>query len=143
MNGDLTTVVLKMQGNVSVSNSGYYGLWLNYTGSGNWLGNRGVSLFASPSTNVWYTFQFGIGSNSDAWVSVSDAGGVEGTLSGLEAGLDPYYVVLAQKEGYPADPGTNIALWQSAKLVAGSGSPPPAPPLTLSVGLAPVRTPMG
>ncbi len=97
---------LSVQGNVSVSNSGYYGLWVNYTGSGNSLGYRGVPLFASPSTNVWYTFQFGVGSDGNGSVSVSNAAaGVEGTLSGLEAGLGPYYVVLGQKEGYPGGAG--------------------------------------
>ena len=32
-------------------------------------------------------------------------------------------------------PGPNVAPWQSAILVAGAGSPPVAPPLSLSLGL--------
>ena len=110
---------LSLQGNVSSINSGYYGMWVNYTGSGKGLGNRGVSLYASPNTNVWYTLQFSIGSDGNGSVTVSDTNGVEGVLSGLAAGLGPYYVVLAQKEGYPAVPGPNVALWQSVRIVTG------------------------
>jgi formylglycine-generating enzyme required for sulfatase activity len=137
VSGDLSQW-LSIGGNVGANNGGYYGMWVNYTGSGKTLGNRGVSLFASPNTNVWYTLQISIGSDGAASAAVSDGGGVEGVLSGLAAGMGPYYIFLGQKEGYPAVPGPNVALWQSVELVAGQTPPPVPPPLSLNLGLAPV-----
>ena len=129
---------LNLQGNVSSINSGYYGVWLNYTGLGKTVGSRGVSLFASPSTNVLYTVQFSIASDGTASASCTDAYGVGGALSGFMAGRGPFYVILAQKEGYPSVPGPNAAVWESDALGYGT-SPPPLPPvLSLNLGPAPI-----
>ncbi len=59
---------LSFSGNLNSANDPYYGMWLNYTGSGTSFLLEGSKFFAAPSTNSPYTFQLSV-SSGDLFIS--------------------------------------------------------------------------
>jgi hypothetical protein len=98
----------------------YQNIWINYTGSGSALSEKGSTLYGNPSTNVWYTIQMSVGTDGDASVALMTNGVTLTSQSGLPVGNGPFYVVLAQKEGEPCTSGPLAATWQYATVVNGN-----------------------
>jgi len=98
--------------------SPYYGVWLNYTGSGQPISSLGYKLYEVPLAGVPYTVQVAAGPDGTASVALLDAAGLSlAARNGLPVGSGPFYVLLAGRDG-PA-----YANWQVAQLT------PPAPPV--------------
>lgn len=91
----------------------YQNIWINYTGSGIPLSSLGNALYGNPSLGVFYTIQISVGTNGNASVALMTNGVTLVSQSGLSVGNGPFYVVLAQKEGWPCDSGPLAATWQS------------------------------
>jgi hypothetical protein len=74
----------------------------------------GNALYGNPSLGVFYTIQISVDVSGTASVSLLDSSGVVlASQSGLSVGNGPFYVVLAQKEGWPCVSGPLAATWQS------------------------------
>jgi hypothetical protein len=102
----------------------YQNIWINYTGTGVPLGNlySGTPgpnvLYSNPSTNVFYTIQFSVGTDGKASVVLMANGATLASQSTLSVGNGPYYLVLAQQEGYPCVSGPLAATWQSISVTS-------------------------
>ena len=98
--------------------SPYYGVWLNYTGSGQPISSLGYKLYELPIAGVPYTVQVTAGADGTASVALLNSAGLALTArNGLPVGSGPFYVLLAGRDG-PA-----YANWQLTQLT------PPAPPV--------------
>jgi hypothetical protein len=112
---------MSISGNLNSSNSPYYGIWLNYTGSGTTFHMGGDLFFSKPATNAPYTIQLSVEGAGNGTALLADTNGDLLCLrSGLSVGTTPFYVVLAQREGQPSTVGTNIAVWRRASVVKGT-----------------------
>jgi hypothetical protein len=91
--------------------SPYYGVWLNYTGSGQPISSLGYKLYEVPMAGMPYTVQVSAGADGTASVALLNAAGLSlAVRSGLPVGPGPLYVMLAGRDG-PA-----YANWQSVQL---------------------------
>ncbi|HUJ11426.1 MAG TPA: family 16 glycosylhydrolase [Verrucomicrobiae bacterium] len=114
---------IDISGNLNSANGDYYGVWVNYTGSGLGLWQLGDLFYGSPSTGVFYTIQISVGTDGNASISLADANGnTLASQDGLPVGTGPFYIVLAQREGLPYTVGPNVAIWQSASVTASGSS---------------------
>ena len=108
-----------------------YGIWVNWTGSGQPISALGNKLFPAPSPSVPYTITVNVDANGMASVSLQDpAGAPLGGLNAMPVGAGPFNVVLAAHRM-----GPTFASWQSVQLTPlGAPAPPPvamtAPPET-------------
>ena len=94
-----------------VESSPYYGVWLNYTGSGQPISGLGYKLYEVPMAGVPYSVQVSAGADGTASVALlNSAGATLAARNGLAVGPGPFYVLLAERDG-PA-----YANWQLAQL---------------------------
>ena len=109
ISGDLSQYV-SLSANLA-PDSGYYGMNLN-TGA---LSNDGSGTTLYDGTvNTWYTVTFKFDGNGYAQVTLTDITGNRlNYTTSFYVGKGPFYVVLAQREGYPFVSGPNTAIWQS------------------------------
>jgi len=106
--------------------SPYYGVWLNYTGSGQPISSLGYKLYEAPMAGVPYTVQVSAGPDGTASVALLNAAGLSlAVRDGLPVGPGPLYVLLAGRDG-PA-----YANWQSVQLA-------PAAPVVVAAAAAAV-----
>ncbi len=110
-----------------IPNTCYQNIWINHTGSGIPLSSLGTALYGNPSLGVFYTIQISVGTNGNASVVLMTNGVPLATQSGLSVGNGPFYVVLAQREGWPCVSGPLAATWQSINVT-------PSEALTITAG---------
>jgi hypothetical protein len=117
ISGDLSKYFV-VGGNLNPANGSYYGMWVNYSGSGTPLGDAPQDLlYGRPSTSVFYTIQMSVDTVGNGSVSLlAPDGGTLASQSGLAVGTGSFYVVLAQREGLPFVTGPNVAVWQSVAI---------------------------
>jgi hypothetical protein len=109
-----------------------YGIWVNWTGSGQPISALGNKIFPMPAPSVPYTITMTVGPNGMASVSLQDPSGVSlGALNAMPVGAGPFNVVLASRKF-----GPTFASWQSVQLTPLGAPPPPAVVMT-----APPETP--
>ena len=116
---------LTLSGNLSSSNTGYYGIWVDdpaIFATGQQLGVQ-LQPPALAALDTDYTIDISVNAQGAATVSVQDTNGtVFGTYCGLQIGGNgPFYLVLGQREGLPSLPaGPNVADWSYAAVTTGS-----------------------
>ncbi|HEV7925391.1 MAG TPA: DUF6600 domain-containing protein [Verrucomicrobiae bacterium] len=106
-----------------------YGVWANWTGSGQPIAALGNKIFPAPTPGVPYTITVTVDPTGLASVSLQDPGGLSlGMLNAMPVGTGPFNVVLAGRKF-----GPTFANWQSVQLTP-LGAPPvvamTAPPET-------------
>jgi hypothetical protein len=108
-----------------------YGIWVNWTGSGQPISALGNKIYPMPAPSVPYTITVTVDANGLGSVSVQDPAGLKlGALNAMPVGAGPFNVVLAGRRM-----GPTFASWQSVQLTP-LGAPPPqavamtAPPET-------------
>ena len=78
-----------------VEASPYYGVWLNYTGSGQPISGLGYKLYEVPMAGVPYSVQVSAGADGTASVALlNSAGATLAARNGLTVGPGPFYVLL-------------------------------------------------
>ena len=103
-----------------VESSPYYGVWLNYTGSGQPISGLGYKLYEVPMAGVPYSVQVSAGADGTASVALlNSAGATLAARNGLAVGPGPFYVLLTERDG-PA-----YANWQLAQLTPLAPAPAP------------------
>jgi hypothetical protein len=118
---------MSLSGNLNSANPPYYGIWVNYTGSGTTFHMGGDLFFSKPTTNVPYTIQLSVDEAGNGTALLADTNGDLLCLrTGLSVGTAPFYAVLAQREGQPNTVGTNVAVWHRASVVQGARKTTPA-----------------
>jgi hypothetical protein len=111
-----------------------YGIWANWTGSGQPISALGNKIYPAPAPGVPYTITMTVGPDGMASVSLQDPSGVSlGVLNAMPVGAGPFNVVLAARRF-----GPTFANWQSVQLTPlGAPEPPPvvmtAPPETPTI----------
>ncbi len=132
VNSDLSSGI-SLTGNLNDANNPFYGIWLNYAGSGTSFHLLGSDLFSSsPTTNTPYTVQLSVDETGSGTALLADTNGdILALETELSVGTAPFNVVLAQREGTPNTVGTNIAVWNCASVVSGSIPPVQVAPTTL------------
>jgi hypothetical protein len=106
-----------------------YGIWANWTGSGQPISALGNKIYPMPIPGVPYTITMTVGPDGMATVSLQDPSGLSlGVLNAMPVGAGPFNVVLAAHKF-----GPTFASWQSVQLTP-LGPPPQAvmtaPPAT-------------
>ena len=102
----------------------YQNVWINYTGSGIPFSSLGNALYGNPSLGVFYTIQITVDVSGNASVLLLNSSGVVlAARSGLPVGQGPFYVISAQKEGWPCTSGPLAATWQSISVTSGAQTP--------------------
>ncbi len=97
-----------------------YGVWLNYTGSGQPISSLGYKLYDVPVAGVPYTVQVSAGADGTASIALLNAAGLSlAVRNGLPVGSGPFYVLLDGRVG-PA-----YANWQLAQLTPPAPAPAP------------------
>lgn len=123
VNDDLTSSV-SLSGNPNNANDPWYGVWVNYIGSGTSFYLQGTKLYDQPTTNAVYTVQLSIDEGGTGTALLADTNGTAlSRVTDLAVGLGPFHLALAQREGLPTAPGANLATWHSASVVAGAVPP--------------------
>ncbi|BBD73529.1 hypothetical protein HS1genome_1918 [Sulfodiicoccus acidiphilus] len=118
-------------------NGPYYGVWVNYDGSGVPYSSEGVEIYGSPTFDVAYTFNVSVGVNGEATVNLS-RGGTNLASYTFYLGSGEFYLVLGQRTGLPyAQVGPEESLWspicvdgQRVYLAANGAYPSVAPQQT-------------
>jgi hypothetical protein len=122
---------MSVTGNLNSANTPFYGIKVNYTGSGPSFGGGDV-FFGQPTTNTPYTVQLSVDETGTGTALLADTNGVILALeTELPVGTAAVHVVLAQREGQPNTVGTNIAIWNCASVVSGSIPPVQVAPTAL------------
>lgn len=122
------TQLINVSGNVNPSNGKYFGVWVNYNGSGLPFKNSGNNLYMDPSTNAQYSIRIFVETNGTAAVSLLSSNGVDlGFQTNLAVGTGPFYLILSQREGTPVVSGTNIAIWKNVSVTPLAPAPVIAP----------------
>jgi hypothetical protein len=107
-----------------------YGVWVNWTGSGQPISALGSRIYPEPIPGVPYTITATVGPDGMASVTLQDPSGLTlGALNAMPVGAGPFNVVLAARKF-----GPTFASWQSVQLTP--LGPPPQPVMT-----APPETP--
>ncbi len=102
-----------------------YGIWVNWTGSGQPIAALGNRIYPMPAPSVPYTVTVNIDPTGLASVSLQDPSGLSlGALNAMPVGPGPFNVVLAARKM-----GPTFANWQSVQLTP-QGAPPPAVAMT-------------
>ena len=114
---------LTIKGNTDSANGGYYGLRVQTTAHI----SDDQTLYASPSQNIWYTFQMIVDANGMGSAVVSTGNTVLGNLTNFNVGMGPFFLILGQHEGVPYAAGPNVAIWQSIEILNGTNQPPGTP----------------
>ena len=97
-----------------------YGIWANWTGSGQPISALGNKIYPAPIPGVPYTITMTIGPDGMASVALQDPSGLSlGALNAMPVGAGPFNVVLASRRF-----GPTFASWQSVQLTP--MGPPPA-----------------
>jgi hypothetical protein len=123
---------MSILGNLNSANDPFYGMWVNYTGSGISFLLKGDLLFSEPTTNTLYTIQISVDGTGAGTALLADTNGdILALETELAVGTGPFYVVLAQREATPNTVGTNIAVWNCASVVSGAIPPVQVAPTTL------------
>ncbi len=108
-----------------------YGVWANWTGSGQPISALGNKIFPAPAPGIPYTIGITVDPTGLASVSLQDPSGLSlGMLNAMPVGPGPFNVVLAARKF-----GPTFANWQSVQLTP-LGAPPQAVAMT-----APPETP--
>jgi hypothetical protein len=122
------TQLINVSGNVNPSNGKYFGVWVNYNGSGLPFKNSGNNLYMDPSANAQYSIRIFVETNGTAAVSLLSSNGVDlGFQTNLAVGTGPFYLILSQREGTPVVSGTNIAIWKNVSVTPLAPAPVIAP----------------
>jgi hypothetical protein len=118
------------------ANDDYLGVWLGHTTDGRRLGDVPRTLITrEASLGAWCTIRYAIDGNGVGTVGMDDFRGTRlANQGGLHVGPGPFFLVLAQWEGWPHSPGKNEAVWGHVELsgpgkasAAVAGATPPAP----------------
>jgi hypothetical protein len=109
-----------------------YGVWVNWTGSGQPIAALGNKIYPAPIPNAPYTITMTVGADGMASVALQDPSGLTlGALNAMPVGTGPFNVVLAARRS-----GPTFASWQSVQLTPLGSQPPEAVAMT-----APPETP--
>jgi hypothetical protein len=101
-----------------------YGIWANWTGSGQPISALGNKIYPEPIPSAPYTISLTVDPSGMGSVSVQDAAGVTlGVLNSMPVGTGPFNVVLASRRM-----GPTFANWQSVQLTPLGGPPVAAAP---------------
>ncbi len=94
-----------------VGSSPYYGVWLNYSGSGQPISSLGYKIYEVPTGGVPYTIQVSEGADGVASITLLNGAGVPlASRSGLPVGPGPLYVLLSGRGG------ATYANWQAVQM---------------------------
>ena len=122
-------------GNENPGNGSFFGDWVNYSGSGLSFTSLGSQLYSDPSTNAPETIQIFVENTGVAAVALYAASGAElGVKINMEVGAGPFYIILGQREGEPAQAGANVAAWENASVTPLAPAPVLAPATLLANG---------
>jgi hypothetical protein len=123
-----------VSGNLNPGNGSYFGIKVNYNGSGMPFTSLGTALDSDPSTNAPYGIQIFVESTGVATVALYGANGAQlGEETNMVVGTGPFFVILGQREGEPAEAGANVACWENVSVIPLAPAPVLAPP-TLTNG---------
>ncbi len=111
-------------------NAADYGFWINHTGSGLPISALGFKLADNPIAGIPYTIQISAGADGAASVALLDSASQVLAAQSVPAGMGPFYVVLAGRNG------PTYADWQSVQLTPATpvvAAPPVAVPQPVAV----------
>jgi hypothetical protein len=110
---------LTVSGNLSASNGGYYGIWATAPNiSQLWQLGEQLQPATLAAPNTEYAINISVAANGSATVNIVQTNGtLSGSVSNLQPGVGPFYLVLGQREGLPFNgPGPNVAYWGSVSV---------------------------
>jgi hypothetical protein len=107
-----------LNGNLEPANRDYRGVWLGYTTGGQKLGDVPRTLFTrEASLGAWYTIRYAIDKSGVGAIAMDDLQGARlANQTGLYVGAGPFFLVLAQWEGWPYSSGKNESVWGHIEL---------------------------
>jgi hypothetical protein len=122
-------------GNENPGNGAFFGDWVNDSGSGLGFTSLGSQIYSDPSTNAPETIQIFVENTGVAAVALYAASGAElGVIDNMEVGAGPFYIILGQREGEPAQAGANVAAWKNVSVTPLAPAPVLAPATLLPNG---------
>lgn len=104
--------------NLDSRNGSYSGISFGYTGRGSNSGNEQTDLLMREvQMGVWYVIKYVIDEHGIGAVTIEDQHGTLLAKQGkLNVGSGPFFIALAQWEGWPHTIGPNEAVWSSVVL---------------------------